>query len=217
MAAEAGVIAIPVGAFTSNCYLIPAPGSSAALVIDPGDDAAIILAELENRGLVPAAYLLTHGHMDHVSALAEVAARYPAPIGLHPLDAAWAFTPANAAPPYYPTPRAPSTIERAWAAGQRWEDVGFRYDILFTPGHSPGSVSFHFPQQRWLFCGDVLFAGSVGRADLPGASPRTLLASLDTLMALPPDTTVFPGHGPTTTLAHERKTNPWLRDRTWAV
>ncbi len=205
------VISLPVGAFTSNCHILCCPEKPFALVIDPGDEAPRIAAALIENHLQPAVYLLTHGHMDHVSALADMEERWPAPIALHALDASWAFTEANAARPYYDTPRAPQSITRELREGQEWTDHGLRYQVIETPGHSPGSVSFYFPDLGLLFPGDVLFAGAVGRTDIPGGSTPTLLRSLQRLTLLPPETKVYPGHGPATTLAREIKTNPYLR------
>ena len=205
------VISLPVGAFSSNCHILCCPEKPYALVIDPGADPEDIAAALTEHQLQPAVYLLTHGHMDHVSALADMEARWPAPIALHALDASWAFTESNAARPYYDTPRAPRAITRDLHEGQEWTDHGLRYQVIETPGHSPGSVSFYFPDLGILFPGDVLFAGAVGRTDIPGGSTPTLMKSLRRLTTLPPETKVYPGHGPATTLAREIKTNPYLR------
>jgi glyoxylase-like metal-dependent hydrolase (beta-lactamase superfamily II) len=206
------VISLSVGVFASNCHILPCPEAPYALVFDPGDEAERIADTLKEHHLQPAVYLLTHGHMDHVSGLAALEQLLPAPIALHPLDARWAFTEVNAMPPYYDTPRAPRAITRELREGQEWTDHGLRYQVLETPGHSVGSVSFYFPDLGLLFPGDVLFAGSVGRTDIPGGSTPTLMQSLRKLIALPPETKVYPGHGPATTLAEERRSNPFLRE-----
>ncbi len=201
---------LTVGAFESNCHLVIADGRR-ALVVDPCADAETLIQHIEANDLIVAAYLVTHGHMDHLSALAELRDRFPAPIGLHPLDARWAFTPANSMPPFFETPRAPSRIERAWAEGQIWTDAGLTYRILELPGHSPGSVAFYFEKEGLIFSGDVLFAGSVGRTDLPGGDARALTRSLERLKQLPDATRVFSGHGPATTIGREKATNFFLR------
>lgn len=216
MPGQVQVATLTVGAFASNCHIVTVPKRAGALVVDPGDDAEAIVAHLESQALTVAAYLLTHGHMDHVSALAAVARTFPAPIGLHERDATWAFTAANSMPPYYNTPAAPPRIERAWAEGQVWTDIGLVFEILETPGHSPGSVSFYFKEAGLLFSGDVLFAGSVGRADLPGGDAPTLGRSLRRLLTLPDETRVYPGHGPATTIGTERRRNPFLLNLSWA-
>ena len=204
------VASLTLGPFETNCFIVWNQAGD-ALVIDPGYSAETILKFLEEHALQVVAYPLTHGHMDHVSALARVYREHPAPVGLHPEDAAWAFTEANAMPPFFDVPEAPPAIERAFAEGQVWEDAGFRYRILETPGHTPGSVTLHFEDERAVFSGDVLFQGSVGRTDLPGGDARTLTASLRRLADLPDDVTVYPGHGPLTSIGAEKRTNFFLK------
>lgn len=204
------VLEIPVGPFESNCFFVSTAGG--CLVIDPGDDAERLISLLREEKLTPSLYLLTHGHMDHVFALADLVKAFPAPVGMHPVDAGWAFTDVNIMPPYYETaPVAPASIARNLADGQVWEDIGLKYRIIETPGHSPGSVSFYFPEQNLCFCGDTLFSGSVGRTDLPGGDARVLKESLKRLAALPGNTVIFPGHGPKTSILQEKKTNFYLR------
>jgi hydroxyacylglutathione hydrolase len=204
------IVSLTVGVFASNCHLLSTrPGE--VLVVDPGAEPERIAAELDERGWRPVAYLLTHGHMDHVHGLAALARQYPAPIGLHPRDATWAFTAANSMPPYYDQPEAPATLERSWAEGQRWSDGGLDYVVLETPGHSPGGVCFYFEAEQLLVAGDTLFQGSVGRTDLPGGDGRVLAASLTRLCGLPEATKVLCGHGPNTTIGREKKSNPYLR------
>lgn len=209
------IVGIEIGLAASNCY-IAWEAAPQALVIDPGSDAARIREVLTAHGLHPAAYLLTHGHIDHISALKEMHDALPAPIGMHPADQDWAFSSANQMPPY-PTPQAPESIERSYAKGQQWTDAGLTYEIIETPGHSPGSVSFYFAAHGVLVTGDALFKGSIGRTDLPGADAPTLHGSLQRIMALPDETRVYPGHGPETAIGQERTTNPFLLDGSWAV
>lgn len=206
-----------VSLFQSNCLLVGREGSGEVIVVDPGDDADSIVEALARRDAVPVLYLLTHGHVDHVNALAAMVRAHPAPVALHPADAAWAFTPRAAFPPYYGPPEPPpGGIARDLADGQTWTDAGIAYTVIATPGHSPGGVCFHLEADKVLIAGDTLFRGSIGRSDLPGARPADLSRSLDRLLALPDDTRVYPGHGPDTTLGREKKTNPFLRDRSWA-
>ena len=206
-----------LGAAQTNCHILRLDGSDQALLVDPGDEADVILHQLNEAGLKVAAYLITHGHFDHVCALAEVHRARPAPIGLHPLDQCWTFSPLNAMAPWYEQPEEPDGgIVRAWAEGQTWTDAGLTYSILETPGHSPGSVSFHFAEHKTLVSGDVLFAGGIGRTDLPGGDAATLLRSLKRLMELPDDTRVLSGHGPATTIGREKRRNPYLLDASWA-
>ncbi len=201
--------AIEVGAFASNCYLLWNDAHE-ALVIDPGAEAERILERISGLALDVKAILLTHGHMDHVSALGPIYKAHPAPVGLHPLDAAWAFGPANQHPPYYYPVANPPAIDRSYADGQVWTDAGLTYRILETPGHSPGGVCFYFEDEGVLISGDTLFRGSVGRTDLPGSRHVDLLHSLERLKRLPDDTRVYPGHGPATTIGSEKSHNPFL-------
>lgn len=207
---------LTVGAFESNCHILRREASDLALVIDPGGDADAIIDFLRAARLQVAAYLVTHGHMDHVHALADVSAVFPAPCGMAAGERGWAFSPENAWPPWYDEPRPPADFARDWREGQTWTDAGFDYAILETPGHSPGHVAFYFPADRLLFSGDVLFNGGIGRTDLRGGHAPTLLKSLRRLMELPDDVRVFPGHGPETTIGHERRSNPFLLDTSWA-
>ncbi len=201
---------LEIGLFASNCHII-SNDKGDALVVDPGDEGTRIIDALQRRNLKVAYYLITHGHVDHVSALAEVAAALPAPVAMHPLDAKWAFQPVNQMPPYYGTPKAPPSIDRDLDDGQEWTDADLTYRVLFTPGHAPGHVSFYFPDAQALFCGDVLFQGSIGRLDLPGGNVKDMENSLQKLLALPDETVVYTGHGPATTIGQERRTNPFLR------
>ncbi len=204
---------ITVGQFQVNCYLLWNDRNQ-ALVIDPGDEADRIADAITRNGLSVAAYMLTHGHMDHISALAALHRRHPAPVGLHADDLSWAFTAGNQMPPWYGMPERPAAIERVFADGQAYDDHGLACRIIATPGHTPGGVCLYFEQQKTLISGDTLFAGSVGRTDLPGGDSRVLTASLKRLAALPDDVVVYPGHGPATTIGHERATNFFMQFRT---
>lgn len=205
-----------VSLFESNCHIVHRTGRTEALVVDPGDNAPDILDFLDRAGLAVSAYLLTHGHVDHVSALADLVDARPAPVAMHPKDAAWAFLPRAAMPPYYGPPRKPSSIDRALADGQTWTDAGMTYRIIELPGHSPGGVGFYFEEDGLLLSGDTLFRGAIGRYDLPGGRAPDLAASLRKLMPLPGSTRVYSGHGPATTIAEEVRGNPYLQSFDWA-
>lgn len=204
------VIPIGVGPFQVNCYLAVGPAQQ-ALVVDPGDDAGIIAVTVRQNKLTVAAYLITHGHMDHVSGLAELTRSFPAPVSIHPLDESWAFSHLNQSLPYYDTPERPKKIERLLANGQIYSDAGLRYEIIATPGHSPGGVCFYFPDDKIIFTGDTLFLGTVGRTDLEGSDEKLMTQSLARLAKLPEDTVVYPGHGPQTTIGQEKRTNPFMQ------
>lgn len=197
-----------VGAYEVNCYLV-ADELSRALVIDPGADEELIEAALRTRGLTVAGYLLTHGHMDHVCALSALHRRFPAPVGLAAGDACWTFSQANQMPPY-PRPARPAGELLDVAAMPLWTAGGPVCRIIPSPGHTPGGVCYYFEADGVLFSGDTLFAGSVGRTDLPGGNERLLGASLRKLVGLPPSTRVYPGHGPDTTIARELLANPFI-------
>jgi glyoxylase-like metal-dependent hydrolase (beta-lactamase superfamily II) len=204
---------ITVGAFGANCYIVWADPLK-AVVIDPGADAPRIRACLEDNRLTVTAYMLTHGHVDHISAAADLCETHPAPVGLHRIDTQWAFEEATQMPPFYPPPGKPSDMSRVFGDAAAWSDGGLEYEALLTPGHTPGSVCFFFRSENSLFSGDTLFAGSVGRSDLPGGDSRQLAASLKALRSLPDDVTVYPGHGPATTIGREKRTNIFMQSNT---
>ncbi len=199
---------LPVGPFQANCYVVWGP-SSHALVIDPGAEPDRIAEFLRAHGLTPDAYLLTHGHVDHVYAAAELADSLTIPVAIHPADLEWAFSNENQWPPFYGIPRRPKSL-RLLHGIENGHPGGLSYRVLSTPGHSPGSVCFFFPEPGVLFTGDTLFAGSVGRTDLPGGDSRALQASLRSLLCLGDATQVYPGHGPSTTVQQEKKGNYFL-------
>jgi hydroxyacylglutathione hydrolase len=201
---------IVVGEFQVNCYVVW-DHSDKALIIDPGADADLILQFLRQKKLTIAAYLLTHGHVDHVSGVADLHSVSPAPIGIHGDDLKWAFSRENQMPPFYGVPRQPSEIGRTLEDGQEWTDAGLTYKVISTPGHTPGGVCFHFESENCLFTGDTLFAGSVGRTDLPGGNSRVLASSLKKLANLPASTLVYPGHGPSSDIATEKRTNYFMQ------
>ena len=201
---------VVVGPFEVNCFIVSnRPGR--AIVIDPGSEPDRIRAELRKHGLGVDVYLLTHGHIDHIAGLAELADNMPAPIAMSAEDLAWAFDAANCMLPFYGPSRKPVGSPLILRDGLTGNAAGLAYTVLATPGHTPGSVCIHFQEQNVLFSGDTLFAGSVGRTDLPGGDPSALQRSLKRLAALPETTRVYPGHGPHTTIGEEKRTNFFLR------
>jgi len=201
---------LTVGEFQANCFVVWGE-SREALVIDAGAEADRINDFLRTRGLGVACCLLTHGHVDHVSAVSEVASAWDAPIALHAEDASWAFHARNRMPPFYDAPAAPDGNLVMLGPGDDREEAGLRYQVLEAPGHTAGSVCFHFPEESALFTGDTLFAGSVGRTDLPGGDGRQLAESLRSLISMPDGLVVYPGHGPVTRLGTEKRENVFLR------
>ena len=202
-----------VGPVMENCFLFRRDGSDRALIVDPGDEAPKLLSAIEELGVRLEAILLTHTHFDHVGAVAPVAEATGAEVWVPEIERPvladiMSFVPWPGFGPYESY-----EAEHTLSGGERLELAGFEIDVLFTPGHSPGHVTFSIPDERVVFSGDVLFQGSVGRTDLPGGDWPTLLESIRSLIdALPPETTVYPGHMGVTTLGAECATNPFLAE-----
>jgi len=200
-----------VGPVAENCFILRRDGSDRALIVDPGEEAPVLLNAIDELGVQLDGILLTHTHFDHVGAVAPVAkatgAQVWVPVIEKPVLAdIMSFVPWAGFGPYESW-----DAEHTVAGGEKLELAGFEIDVLFTPGHSPGHVTYAIPDERALFSGDVLFQGSVGRTDLPGGDWGTLLESIRTLVdTYPEDTTVYPGHMGITTLGAERATNPFL-------
>jgi hydroxyacylglutathione hydrolase len=203
------VVSLPNGQFAENCYLVADTSTGEAVMIDPGQEPAAFLSALEDHGWVLRSIWLTHAHIDHIMGVGAVQQVTGAPICLHPLD-----RPLYDALPQFGAwvgmqlePPPPPQFELE--AGQTLQVGGLEFSVRFTPGHSPGSVSF-LGEGR-IFGGDVLFNGSVGRTDLPGGDAVTLMASIQSeFLSLPDSTLVHSGHGPDTTVGVERLTNPFL-------
>jgi hydroxyacylglutathione hydrolase len=209
------------GAFQANCFVLAPDVGAACVVVDPGQDAEQQLDPvLRRHRLTPVAVLLTHGHFDHVFAVAPVCDGHDVPAWIHPADRAMLTDPLRGlsrdALMFFGgrlTMREPREV-RALHDGARLEVAGLQVTVDHTPGHTPGSVIFRTgdDEARLMVAGDTLFAGSIGRTDLPGGDPYEMWESLRTkVLPLPDDTVVLPGHGPTTTIGRERLTNPYLQ------
>ena len=201
---------LSVGPFEVNCAIVWNEGKK-ALVIDPGSDAADIEAVLKSNGLAVVAYLLTHGHADHICALAELHAVRPSPVYIHAADYKWAFGIQNQILPYYPVPGKPAAEFVHPEVSKDWTISDLRFQCMETPGHTPGGVCYYFEQEKVIFTGDTLFKGTCGRTDLPGGDGRILAQSLKKLAALPDDVTVYAGHNESTTIGYEKKTNFFMQ------
>ena len=216
------VTGFPAGAFAANCYVIaPAPGEE-CVIVDPGQDAVGGIEEiLAEHRLKPVAVLLTHGHLDHMWSVAPVCGAKNIPAFIHPADRALLSDPARGFPLGVDqqlfgglTFSEPDDV-RELTDGLTLQLAGVQLTVDHAPGHTPGSVTFGHPAAQAspgvMFSGDLLFAGSIGRTDLPGGDYQTMLASLARVcLPLPDETVVLSGHGPATTIGAERAGNPFL-------
>ena len=215
MPARLEIHAIVSMPFEENTYVVRLPGRAEALVIDPGLEPDKILVYLQDQGLTAAAILNTHGHADHIGGNDALKAAFPpAPLIIGAHDA-HLLTDANAnlsAP--FGVPIVSPRADRLVKEGDVVEAAGIRLEVLDVPGHSPGHVAFLFRDDPCLlFGGDVLFRGSIGRYDFPGSDGRLLIDGIRRkVFALPPTTVVYPGHGPETTVEHEKQTNPFVAE-----
>jgi hydroxyacylglutathione hydrolase len=200
-----------VGPVQENCHIARRDDSDQAIVIDPGEEAPRLLEALETLELNVAAILLTHTHFDHVGAVAPLARATGADVWCPELEVPVLADIMRYVPWPEFGPFDSYDADHTVAGGERLELAGFEIDVLFTPGHSPGHVTYSIPAEQAIFSGDVLFQGSVGRVDLPGGDGPTLMQSLATLVeTLPAETVVYPGHMGNTTIGRERATNPFL-------
>jgi len=204
------VVCFPNGTFAENCYLVADPAAREAVLVDPGEEAEVFLSRLTSGALRLTAIWLTHAHIDHVMGVSAVKAATGAPILLRPADRPlYDKAPMQAAMFGLRMDELPP-VDAALAEGQAVSVGQFAFEVRHTPGHSPGSVSFI--GHGMALSGDVLFAGSIGRTDLPGGDAGTLLTSIKTrLYTLPDQTIVHSGHGPDTTIGEEKRTNPFVR------
>ncbi len=204
---------LTVGQIAENCFLLRKDGSDRALIVDPGDEPERILAAADELGVTIDGILLTHTHFDHIGAVAPIAKATGAQVWC-PESETPVLADINSYVPWpgfgpYEGYEADHTV----SGGEKLELAGMEIDVIFTPGHSPGHVTYSVPDESAIFSGDVLFQGSVGRTDLPGGDWGTLLESIRTLVdSHPPETTVYPGHMGVTTLGAERATNPFLAE-----
>ena len=204
----------PVGPLQCNCSVIGDEKTREAMVVDPGDDIERVLAIVQRHGLTVKQIVITHGHIDHIGGAMKLKGATGAPILMHEGDleqipmleiqASWI----GVAPP-------PATkVDSLLKDGAKLWVGGLEATAIHTPGHTEGSSCLYFPAEKKLIAGDTLFAGSIGRTDLPGGSFEKIIDSLQTrVLALPDDAVVIPGHGPSTTIGEERETNPFLTRR----
>jgi hydroxyacylglutathione hydrolase len=205
------VKALALGPVVTNCFLLSDDQEDEAVIVDPGAEAARIRAALAEDGLQPRAIWLTHAHFDHVGAIADLLETMPLPIYLHPDDRVLYDHASEQAAAFGLTVRAPRQPTEPLAHGQHLHVGAHVARCLHTPGHAPGHVAFAFSEDGMVLAGDTLFADSIGRTDLMFADHATLIRSIrEQLLTLPDETVVHPGHGPSTTIGAERRSNPFL-------
>jgi hydroxyacylglutathione hydrolase len=203
---------LTVGPFQENCYIIGDEESGVGAVVDPGDEAARIALAVEQTDLEVGSIIVTHAHIDHVGAVAALVDEYSCPVLMHAeSEPMLKQLPTQAMMMGLKFGKVPA-VDRHIGDGESLEVGKLRLRSLYTPGHAPGHLAFYVENEGLVLSGDALFAGSVGRTDLPGGSMEVLMRSIEErLLTLPDETRVFPGHGPQTEIGNERTTNPFLQ------
>jgi hydroxyacylglutathione hydrolase len=203
---------IPLGPLQTNAYILT-NSNKECVIFDPGGDGQRLNTILRQQGLTPVAVLLTHAHFDHIGAIDDVIANWDVPVYIHEKEKNWLKDPAlNGSAYFIPGQEILSKAEPTILQKEGSLVVSdFQLDLYYTPGHSPGSVSYYCKELGVVFSGDALFQGSIGRTDLPGGSHEQLLSSIHKkLLTLPEETIVLSGHGPETTIEAEMDSNPFL-------
>ncbi|WP_391201848.1 MBL fold metallo-hydrolase [Psychrobacillus sp. L4] len=202
----------PLGFIQTNCYVV-SNTSKQCLIFDPGGDGEKLIRELQRLNLKPIAILLTHAHFDHIGAIDEVREVFKIPVYIHTAEKKWLIDPGKNGSGKYA--EIPSIIcreaDNVLTNETKLELGDFSFELLHTPGHSPGSITYYFKKDDFAIVGDTLFQNSVGRTDLPGGNNAELMKSIHSkLLTLPATTILYPGHGAATTPEEEMETNPFL-------
>ena len=202
---------IVVGPFAVNCYLLWEESTSSGLIIDPGAEAETVTYWIDALGINPKAILLTHGHGDHIAAVAKLKKQYDIPVSIGVGDEDLLANPSANISAFFDHPVVAPEPDHLVQDAQKLLIGGLHLTVMATPGHTAGGVCYLEETTGRLFCGDTLFAGSIGRTDLPGGNHQQLIDSIMAkIMALPDMFVVLPGHGPQSTVGAERTSNPWL-------
>lgn len=208
------ILPVEVTEFMQNCRIVADRDAKNAVIVDPGGNPDKIAQLITDSGLTPKAVWLTHSHLDHAGAVPALLRKYSIPLYANPSEKIMRQKMPEIAAMYgLPTKNYPVCPEpdHEITGGEIVAIADFQFQVLFTPGHSPGHLCFYCAEMSTLLAGDLIFQGSVGRTDLPGGDPDVLLKSIKTqILPLPDDTIVYPGHGPDTTIGAERKTNPYF-------
>ena len=203
-----------LGAYQTNCYVLrDSAAAKDCLIVDTGLEAGELVDFLQKHKLNPVAVVLTHGHVDHITGLAEVREKYPGiKVYIHKLDAEMLTGAASNISALMGQPFSTAPAHFVCEEGDVIESAGIKLEVIHTPGHTPGGVCLYSSDDGIVFVGDTLFADSIGRTDFPGGSMTQLVKSIkEKLLTLPDDTVVYPGHGPITTIAQEKQNNPFLQ------
>ncbi len=200
---------LPVGLLETNCYLLYDARSREGIVVDPGGEGERILERIGALNLTIQAVWNTHAHGDHIGANRDVVQATGAPLTIHPNEADWLENPELNLSALLGQPITSPPPDALFLPGEPLKALGRTWEVIFTPGHTPGGVSL--ATEQIVITGDTLFAGSIGRSDLPFADTETLVQSVQRLYALPDETLVYPGHGSTTTIGREKQENPFVR------
>lgn len=204
---------VALGPFETNCYIVRFPDSPDCWIVDAGFEPEELIDEVRSEQLQPQALILTHAHCDHMAGVSEVRSAFPKlPIWMHAAEADWLNDPLLNLSMMIGIPVTAPRPDRLLADGDELTLAGRHWRVLHTPGHSPGGISLYYAASGVLISGDPLLAGSIGRTDFPGSDHQQLLSSIRTkLYTLPDDTKVYSGHGPTTTIGREKRSNPFAR------
>ncbi len=214
-ASKIRIVRKTVGDIETNCYIVVNESLGECFVIDPGDDAEVLVKAIEEAKAVPKAILLTHGHFDHIYAVEPLTEKYGIPVYASEKEAALLKEPEMNCSAFYG--REVSVVPENYIEdGDEFVVAGIKIKGIYTPGHTKGSICFYLEDERVLFSGDTLFKGGVGRTDLPTGNTHLLIESLrDKIIVLPPETVIYPGHGPESELGYEKRNNSYMYGDSW--